>query len=301
MDDRPTQQPIHRPRSIVTLDAARGTDTRHVVDVLIEERARHLLDMPVVWPLIKAVFFPLLHYKAAKRMADEVRPMGAAPILNYLLDILDLDLRITGTEHIPPTGRLIIVANHPTGIVDGVALFKAMEGVRQDITYFANRDALRVCPNLEEMLIPVEWVEDRRTRAKTRETLLLARQAFHDDRVVVIFPSGRLGHMTLRGIRERPWLPTTLNLMRRHDAPILPVHIQARNSILYYILHFLSNELRDMTLFNEMLNKVGKTYHITFGPLIMPDQLMGVPEDEIRRLQAHVENRMGPGRNPPFE
>ncbi len=285
----------------LTPEGAQASGETHIVDILIEERARHLLNMPIVWPLIKSVFYPLLGYEAAKRAVNDTAPMATSrEAFAYLSELLAIDLRIEGTEHIPTSGKVILVANHPTGIADGIALYHALRPIRDDINIFANRDAVRACPPLGETIIPVEWVEDKRTRAKTKETLLLARKAFEKDRLVVIFPSGRLAHMTMTGLRERPWLTTTLSLMRRHQAPILPVHITARNSLLYYTLHFLSNELRDMTLFHELLNKRGEPYRMTFGPLIEPAALDGDPETQIKRLQHHVARRMGPGKAPQF-
>ncbi|MGF1455866.1 MAG: 1-acyl-sn-glycerol-3-phosphate acyltransferase [Alphaproteobacteria bacterium] len=297
MDDQ-TRRASDTP--VLTPGGPPDDESLHIVDVLIEERARHLVRMPIVWPMVRAVFYPLLRYREAKRTVDEVAPLSSHGVLDYLANRLALDLQIEGMEHVPSSGKAILVANHPTGIVDGIALYQALLPMRRDVMFFANRDAIRACPSLVGNIIPVEWVEDRRTRAKTKETLLLARKAFEQDRLVMIFPSGRLAHMTASGLKERPWLTTVLSLMRRHHAPILPIHISARNSLLYYTLHFLSNELRDMTIFNEMLNKQNKTYRITFGPMIQPDQLDGDPEDQITRLQHHVERSMGPGRAPPF-
>ncbi len=271
---------------------AQARSDPHIVDILIEERARHLLHMPVVWPLIKSIFYPLLHYRSAKRMADTIAPLDGNGALGHIAQTLALDVRMDGLENLPPTGKVIVVSNHPTGIADGIALFQGLAQVRGDQSIFANRDAVRVAPGLAQNIIPVEWVEEKRTREKTRETLKLATKAFEAGRVVVIFPSGRLAHITLGGLKERPWLTTTLSLARRHKAPILPIHIRARNSLLYYALHCISNELRDMTLFNELLNKRGRTYRMTVGPLIDPGRLDGDPEVQIRRLQTYVEHTL---------
>jgi putative hemolysin len=72
-----------------------------------------------------------------------------------------------------------------------VAVYQALRPVRPDLFFFANADALRVSPRLGEVLAPVEWVEAKRTREKTRDTLIRARAAFEAERAVVIFPAGR--------------------------------------------------------------------------------------------------------------
>ena len=260
----------------------------HIVDMLIEERAEKLITSPL-WPLVRSVIYPLLRYSEARRMADDIAPMSGIAAMDYVSRALAIDIRVTGTEHIPREGPFILIANHPTGIADGIAVYDAIKPVRPDITFFANRDAQRVAPGFADLLIPVEWVEDKRTLAKTRETLVLARQAFEAGRPVMIFPSGRLAHMTVSGLRERPWLSTTINLMRRHNAPLVPMHIKARNSLMYYAFHVLNAELRNMTLFNELLNKRGKRYDMKIGPVIAPETVTGDPAEAVGRLRAYVE------------
>lgn len=269
---------------------------KHIVDILIEERAEEWLERPIAWSLIKRALYPILRYREARAMADAIAPMGGRQVMDYASGLLSLDLTVTGTEHIPRTGRFILVANHPTGIVDGLAVHDAIKTIRPDAAYFANRDALRVCPALADRIVPVEWVEESRTRAKTRETLTAARHAFETDRAVVMFPSGRLAHLTLSGLRERPWLTTTINLMRRYNAPVVPLHIKGRNSWLYYFFHFVNAELRNMTLFYEMLNKKGAHYDLMFGAAIPPEALGGPPEEAIFRLQRFVETGLRQGR-----
>ena len=74
-------------------------------------------------------------------------------------------------ERVPETGRSVIVANHPTGLADGSIVLAALNQVRTDIEIMANADACRVNPHFAEVIIPVEWVQDKRSIAKTRETL----------------------------------------------------------------------------------------------------------------------------------
>lgn len=68
------------------------------------------------------------------------------------------------------------------------------------------------------------------------------------------------------------------SLARRYGAPILSLQIYDRNSWLYYALAQISNELRNITVFNELLNKRGVKFGMTFGPLIDPDTLAQGPD-----------------------
>src|SRR5690606_3215665 len=109
--------------------------------------------------------------------ADEIAPMPGAAALERISGQLALRLAIRGLERVPRSGRLVVVANHPTGLADGLAVHDALKGVRPDLVFYANSDAHRVAPRFDDSLIPVEWVEAKRTRERTRITLQRTREA----------------------------------------------------------------------------------------------------------------------------
>ena len=256
----------------------------HIVDTLIEERATRLMQYPGLWRVLLATLRPLLGYRSAVDMADTIASMTGEEVLRYLSTVLTLDVRVQGTQHVPRSGRAIVAPNHPTGIADGVAVFDALKEWRTDITFFANRDAIRVSPAMADTIIPVEWIEARRTRARNRETLRATIEAFRRERLVVIFPSGRLARPSLRGLRERPWQQTAVNLARRFDAPVIPMHILARNSPLFYCFWMIHEELRDITLFRELLNKQATVYDISIGPTFTPSGHARESTDALCRI-----------------
>ncbi len=264
----------------------------HIVDVLIEERAQQLMKRPMVWSIVKRIIYPLLRYGDAVTMADAVAYQPADRALEYVSDLLTVQLELTGKENIPHEGRFILAANHPTGIADGVAVYDALKDIRPDMCFFANRDALRVNPLFEERIIPVEWVMDERNKAKTRDMVKRMVRAFRDENAVIMFPSGRLALPTKGGIREQDWFGTTVNIARRNNAPIIPTYMGGRNSWLYYLFHLTNNELRDMTLFNELLNKKNYRFPITFGAPIGPDRLEGDPHEVAQELKSFVEDEL---------
>src|SRR3569623_107498 len=148
----------------------------HIVDVLIEERAPKLSGS-WAWPLVRPPLYRLLDYGKARRMADAIAPMGGREALDHVSGLQDNQDSVRGLEHVPAGGRVIIVANHPTGIADGVAGYDALKGPRPDIVFYANSDAHRVSPRFDEVLIPVDWVAAKRTRERPRVTLAMTREA----------------------------------------------------------------------------------------------------------------------------
>jgi putative hemolysin len=228
-------------------------------------------------------------------MADAIAPMGGRAAMDYVSSLLKLQVTVTGAERIPPTGRVVMVCNHPTGLADGIAAYDALKAARPELIFFANSDAQRVNPRLSEIFIPVEWVETKRTRERTRLTLTSAHAAFEAERALVIFPAGRISVPEHGVLTDPPWAPTAISLARRHGAPILPVHVAGPPSVLFNLLDRVSLELRDITLFHELLNKRGKAFAVTIGPLIAADAIEDDSAAMTVRLKAYVERTL-PGR-----
>jgi len=269
-----------------------GTEGRtgpHIVDRLIAERAPDLLGGCATAWILRQLLFPLLGYREAKAAIDRVQGLPGPTIMAFAADLINMRVRTLGASRLPRKGCVLIVANHPTGLADGVALWRGLAPIRHDLKILANGDVLRISPALAEVFIPVEWVKSRRNPAGSRRVLADLAKAMREQSALVFFPSGRLAHLSWHGLQERPWLPTVVTLARKFAAPIVPMHIRSRNSWLFYALSQLSHELRDVTLFHELLNKEGRLFELTLGLPIEATDLPDDPADAIRLLQHHVE------------
>ncbi len=271
----------------------------HIIDTLIAERAPRLTGSPL-WPLLRPAVYAALGYSKARAMVQAMDDMGGVQSMDYASGRLDLDMTVAGARHIPPSGRVVIVANHPTGLADGVAVYDALKPVRPDLLFFANSDAHRVNPRLSEIFIPVEWVEQKRTRERTRLTLKLAHEAFEAGRALVIFPAGRISLWERGRLTDPPWAPTAISLARKHAAPILPMYVAGPPSTLFNLLDHIWLELRDITLFHELLNKRGKAFTVTFGPLIPAEAIEDDSAAMTLRLKAYVERVLAEHPDQPF-
>lgn len=275
-----------------TLDQGDDSPPLHIVDRLIEERAPALFShAPTRWAM-RHLLYPWLGYHEAKAAADRAVSLSGPEIMDLAIRQIGMDIRTLGLIRLPPSGRLIIAANHPTGLADGVVVWNALKSVRQDLFILANSDAIRFAPGLADIFIPVEWVKNKRSPGSSRRMLADLAGVFRKEAALVIFPSGRLAYMHWRGLRERPWLSTVVTLARKFKAPILPLHIRARNSWAFYALSQVSHELRDVTLFHELLNKGGRRFELTLGLPIDPDDLPSDPAEAVSRLQHHVEHEL---------
>ena len=258
----------------------------HIVDVLIAERGKQVMASPW-WPLIRPFAFKILRYRSAVEMANTIDHMSAVDVFRHLSDLLQLNVTTLGLDRVPTDGPVVLVSNNPTGIADGVVLFDAIKERREDLAIFANRDAIRINPQLADMIIPVEWRADFKSREKSKETLKIASSAFSKERVVVLFPSGRLAYWHEGKLTERPWMTSALALARKNKAPIIPMHMGGRNSGLFYFLARVSTELRDMTVFNELLNKKNAEFRVHFGKPIRPERLDGDLTELTEQMRIH--------------
>lgn len=273
---------------------------QHIIDQLISERSLNLARNPV-WPLVRPLLMRAFHYRKAVRMADDIRDLSGHDAMEYLSRLLRLDITLVGVENIPAAGGFILAPSHPTGIADGVAVFDVLKGIRPDMAIFANRDAQRVAAGFRDIVIPVEWRANEKSHAKGRDTLEMTARAFGANKAIVLFPSGRIAFWNEGKLTERPWQTSVVALARRYGWPIVPVNIQARNSGLFYFLSRFSTDLRDITVFHELLNKTGRAYRITVGAPIPAAALDGDAATVTQRLQNHTVDALAADRHAIFE
>jgi putative hemolysin len=246
---------------------------REIVDELIYERAPWLRRGGIGVSLARRILNLVLHYERTIKIGETLRPMPGPDLMQSLADMIALHVEVTGLENLPAEGPVLVVCNHPTGIADGVVLYGALAQRRPDFFIFANADALRVMPQLESLIAPVEWRPEKRSHKQNRETLAYAHRAFEAGRAAVLFPSGRLAKRRWLSLHERPWMASGAMMARRFNLPIVPLHITARNSAIFYLFDRIHPTLRDITLFHELLNKARQPYRLTVGQPIDPATL----------------------------
>jgi putative hemolysin len=261
---------------------------REVVDQLIEERAPWLRRGGPGVALARRILHAVLQYDRTVKIGEALEPFPGPAVLQTLSDMIAHHVEVTWLENVPRQGAAMVVCNHPTGIADGIVLFGILSQIRPDLFIFANADALRVLPQLEAVIAPVEWRPEKRTHKQNRETMDYARRAFGDGRLAVLFPSGRLAKRRWWSLHERPWMASGATMARKFNLPVVPLHIRARNSALFYLFDRIHPTLRDITLFHEVLNKTRQRYRLTLGPAIDPETLPAGSNEAIEVLRART-------------
>ncbi|MEM7642756.1 MAG: 1-acyl-sn-glycerol-3-phosphate acyltransferase [Pseudomonadota bacterium] len=238
---------------------------RDRLDPLIAERAPWLYQDTIPARSAQVVLHRLLAYERTCEIGGHYLHLTIDEIMTDLARRIARRVTHDGLDNVPQDGPCLIVANHPTGIADGIILHDRLMRRRSDMFIYANSDIIRVLPPFADIVVPVEWRQEKRTVTKTRETMSQTRAALEAGRMGVIFPSGRLAKRRGLRLHERPWMASAAMIARKFELPVIPVHIRARNSAMFYAFDAIHPTLRDITLFHETLNKDVQPYHVTFG------------------------------------
>lgn len=189
-------------------------------------------------------------------------------------------------ENIPAEGRVVIVANHPLGLLDGVALLKLVSRVRRDVRIVAN-DVLMHFKPLRPLLLPVVNLGE----GSNRENVEAIHAALANDEAVIIFPSGEVSRAGITGIRDGRWRGGFLRFAEAARAPVLPVHVGGRNSALFYGVSTLFRPLSTLMLLREPHGQRGTTLPIRIGEAIAWKEIAALDlprEQKIRRISQEV-------------
>ena len=278
------------PARAISLARERRSVACRLVDEMILDRAPSLATSR--WaPWYRRLIDRMIGYQGLVDLVDQCRSCrSGAELADLIVERTALVATSTRLQRTPAAGGCILIANHPTGIADGAALYDQIRPLRRDLSMLVFHDVLKVNPAAADVFIPVEWRPRLRDATNLLHTMAGTMQALSAGRLVVMFPSGRLAFWNGLRLRERPWKSTFVTLALKYDVPVIPIHIAARNSWAFYALSQISTELRDIQSIREAQNKAGTHYRITFGRPIQPCDLDGDPDAIATRLQGFVED-----------
>lgn len=192
------------------------------------------------------------------------------------LNILDIPLATPPEQiaRIPATGPVILVANHPHGLVDGMILADLVGRVREDYKILT-RSLLTGAEEVKPFVIPVPFPHEEDALKKNLEMRKAAMDHLKDGGVIVLFPSGAVAHSeTYFGPAiEGEWNPFTAKMILRSGATVVPVRFPGQNSRIYQIANLLSATLRQGLLIREVV----KSRHKPQAPIVGEP----IPSDEI--------------------
>jgi len=251
------------------------------VDQVIAEHYPALNERKITASLVKRVLKRLLHEQAFIDFAEEYPHLQGIEFVEQVLEYLNFSYTVSDREreNIPPAGKVVIIANHPIGSLDGLALLKLIHEVRSDVKVVAN-DLLMSLEPLQSLLLPVRVL----TGVSTKEHIRRINHSLDVEEAVIMFPSGEVSRLGLGGIKDGVWHQGFLKMAERSKAPILPVHIGGHNSPSFYLASLLAKPLSTLMLVGQMFNHQEKQISIKIGSII--------PYESYRRLQIRNKEKI---------
>jgi putative hemolysin len=211
----------------------------------------------------------------------------ALAALSVSADISPDDLR-----HIPATGPVVVVANHPLGAIDGLLLISLLSRVRCDITLLGN-SLLSFIPSLRPYLFAVDVFGGSRAVRKNGLALRNAMRWLSGGGCLLVFPAGEVAHHSTSDGRtiDSEWRTTAADLAARTGAAVVPIFIEGRNSRLFLAAGRVHPLLRTALLPREMWAMRGRTVPVRIGPPVLRDEIAALPDGASRTegLRARVQ------------
>ena len=195
------------------------------------------------------------------RRFERMGPAEGQAFWAQALGLMNISLETPAEQiaRIPKDGPVIIVANHPHGLVDGMVLAELIGRVRTDYKILT-RSLLTGVSEVEQFMIPVPFPHEEDAREQSLEMRSRAMAHLKQGGVIALFPSGLVASSDsyFGPAIERSWNPFTANLIQRSGATVVPIFFPGQNSRAYQIANRLSATLRQGLLIHEVIHACGK-------------------------------------------
>jgi putative hemolysin len=225
----------------------------------------------------------LLPLEQAHEWYERVRKSADGFVLESLLREMNVDLCVSDAdvERIPRQGPVVVVANHPYGMLDGAVLAVLLARVRPDVRVMTNC-LLEGVPELEQHCIFVDPLQTTGSTQRNRWALKQAIEWLEQGGMLAIFPAGEVSHwqMPQGAIADPKWTDTATRLIRKTGAAALPVYFCGRNSLGFQLMGMLHPRVRMAFLVQEFLQQSGKSVALRVGSAISADAVADIVGDQ---------------------
>lgn len=219
---------------------------------------------PLLSPLFTAVK-RVIHENDINVFLKQQQYAGPFSFVESVLDYFNFSYKFSSNqiENIPASGRVVIIANHPLGALDALSLIHLVKRVRSDIKVVSN-DMLSQIEQLKPILVGVNTFGDNISKASVKEI----HETLNREEALIIFPSGEVSRVRPNGVKDTQWQNGFLNFAIKNRTAILPIHIQAKNSTLFYTLSSFNKSLSSLLLPHEMFKKKNGSLEFRIGEII---------------------------------
>lgn len=227
------------------------------------------------------------------RRFEAMGPVEGLAFWQRALDLMRIEIRTPSEQlrHIPRTGAVVIVANHPHGLVDGLVMARLVMQVRGDFKILT-RSLLTGIPEIEYHMVPVPFPHEEDALQKGLEMRRQAMDHLADGGVVILFPSGQVAvsETAFGPAVEADWNPFTAKMVIRSGATVVPIFFPGQNSRWFQIANLLSETLRQGLLLHEIAHAIARPQAPVIGAPITPEEVRGW-SDNPRGFMAWLRER----------
>ncbi|MFP8968497.1 GNAT family N-acyltransferase [Pokkaliibacter sp. CJK22405] len=242
----------------------------------------------------------LIHEREINAFFEKHPHSEGFDFLDRVLEYFNFSSRTSHQDraNIPSSGRVVIVSNHPLGSLDGLALLQLVGNIRRDVKIIAN-DLLNNLEPLRKLLLPIDNLSQKGYRQSMRHIM----DALLEEEAVIVFPAGEVSRAGITGVKDGKWQTGFLHFARKTNSRILPIHIEGKNSWLFYGISMAYKPASMLMLPHEMFRQRNKELSIRIGQPISIMQLDQLPVNNAMKaklLRKHI-YRLGKGKKPLFE
>lgn len=255
------------------------------------DNSQSLLKRKAIQLIEKATGQPLLH---GLYLDNQRNPVPGESFWQASIRQLEVvpTFKADDLNNIPATGPLVIIANHPYGVLDGLAMCWLIEKVRTDFLVLTHSVLLRA-PEARTNLLPVDFTGTKEAFQTNLESREAARKHLANGGCVVIFPAGAVStapdKLGRKPAIDWPWQPFTAQLIQRSKATVVPIFFSGQNSRLFQIASHLSPTLRLSLIFKEVHDRIGTDLPLVIGKPITHAEL--APLTERQTLLTFLRDR----------
>jgi putative hemolysin len=193
---------------------------------------------------------------------------------------LNINLNEEALPEIPATGPVILVANHPFGVLDGLVICWLTARVRKDFKVLTNA-LLNRAEEIKPFLLPIDFEETKAALETNIRSRAEAKQLLENGGALIIFPGGTVSTtptLLARKARDPEWKTFTARMIVQGKAPVVPIYFAGQNSRLFQIASHVSMTLRLSLLFKEVHDRIGQDLTLRIGKRIPYDDLRAISD-----------------------
>ncbi|MTI42235.1 putative hemolysin [Roseibium hamelinense] len=205
-------------------------------------------------------------------------------IWSDLLSLINLNVSVSDGEWPPknlPDGPLVMIANHPYGIGDGLAILSLAEQLGRPFRIMINNELLKV-PEVRPFSLPVDFEETKEALKTNMETRREALRLLSEGVTIIVFPGGGVATAAkpFGRAEELPWKTFTAKMIRSSKATVLPLYFDGQNSWIFHLVSRFSLTLRLSLYVREFRRILGSVITARVGTPITFETLAGFKDQK---------------------